>query len=132
MSLSLKSLSGLSLRSLVLPLVLIVGLSSCSSGLTGFLMGGGPKIAANTQVGKTVSQTIGTTNNVEQRVEAPVISRDLVQSNDKTGVKAENVESIKINNTEPWVILLLVVGWLLPSPNEIGRWILSLFKRKVK
>jgi hypothetical protein len=95
-------------------------------------MGGGPKIAANTQVGKTVSQTIGTTNNVEQRVEAPVISRDLVQSNDKTGVKAENVESIKINNTEPWVILLLVVGWLLPSPNEIGRWILSLFKRKVK
>ena len=132
MSLSLKSLSGLSLRSLVLPLVLIVGLSSCSSGLTGFLMGGGPKIAANTQVGKTVSQTIGTTNNVEQRVEAPVISRDLVQSNDKTGVKAENVESIKINNTEPWVILLLVVGWLLPSPNEIGRWILSLFKRKTK
>ena len=132
MSLSLKSLSGLSLRSLVLPLVLMLTLSSCSSGITGFLMGGGPKIAANVQAGKTNSQTIGTTNNVEQKVEAPVISRDLVQSNDKTGVKAETVGNVKVSNTEPWVILLLVVGWLLPSPNEIGRWILSLFKRKVK
>jgi len=85
-----------------------------------------------TQVGKTVSQTVGTTNNVEQRVDKPVISRDLVQSNDKTGVKAETVGNVKVTNTEPWVILLLVIGWLLPSPNEIGRWILSLFKSKVK
>ena len=83
-------------------------------------------------MGKTVSQTVGTTNNVEQRVDKPVISRDLVQSNDKTGVKAENVGNVKVTNTEPWVILLLVIGWLLPSPNEIGRWILSLFKSKVK
>jgi hypothetical protein len=95
-------------------------------------MGGGPKIAANTQVGKTVSQTIGTTNNVEQRVEAPVISRDLVQSSDTTKVKAESVGTVEVSNTEPWMILLLILGWLLPSPNEIGRWILSLFKRKVK
>lgn len=83
-------------------------------------------------MGKTVSQTIGTTNNVEQRVEAPVISRDLVQSSDTTKVKAESVGTVEVSNTEPWMILLLILGWLLPSPNEIGRWILSLFKRKVK
>lgn len=83
-------------------------------------------------MGKTVSQTIGTTNNVEQRVDKPVISRDLVQSSDTTKVKAESVGTVEVSNTEPWMILLLILGWLLPSPNEIGRWILSLFKRKVK
>jgi len=120
---SLKSLCGRSLRSLVLLLALTLTLSSCSSPLS-LLMGGGPKVAANIQAGKTNSQTIGTTNNVEQKVEAPIISRDLVQSSDTT--------TVKVSNTEPWVILLLILGWLLPSPQEIGRWIVSLFKRKDK
>ena len=120
------------MRLVIVFMLMMLTTASCSSGITGFLMGGGPKIAANVQAGKTNSQTIGTTNNVEQKVEAPVISRDLVQSNDKTGVKAETVGNVKVSNTEPWVILLLVVGWLLPSPNEIGRWVLSLFKRKTK
>lgn len=75
---------------------------------------------------------MGTTNNVEQKVDKPVISRDLVQSSDNTDVKADNVEKVQISNTEPWVILLLILGWLLASPNEIGRSILSLFKRKDK
>lgn len=95
-------------------------------------MGGGPKVSANIQAGKTNSQTIGTTNNVEQKIEAPIISRDLVQSSDTTEVKADKVEKVQISNTEPWVILLLILGWLLPSPNEIGRSIVNLFKRKDK
>jgi len=128
----LKSLCGRSLRSLVLLLVLTLTLSSCSSSPLSLLTGGGPKVAANIQAGKTNSQTVGTTNNVEQKVDKPIISRDLVQSSDNTDVKADKVEKVQISNTEPWVILLLILGWLLPSPNEIGRSILSLFKRKDK
>ena len=129
---SLKLLSGRSLRSLVLLSVSMLFLNNCSSNPLGLLMGGGPKVAANIQAGKTNSQTIGTTNNVEQKVEAPIISRDLVQSSDTTEVKADKVEKVQISNTEPWVILLLILGWLLPSPNEIGRSIVNLFKRKDK
>lgn len=81
-------------------------------------------------MGKTNNQTVGTTNNIEQKVDRPTVSRDLVQSSDNTDVKADTVESVQISNTEPWVIVLLILGWLLPSPNEIGRWIRSLFKRK--
>jgi len=128
---SLKFLCGRSLRSLVLLLALTLTLSSCSSPLN-LLTGGGPKVAANIQAGKTNSQTVGTTNNVEQKVDRPVISRDLVQSSDTTKVKAESVGTVEVSNTEPWVILMLILGWLLPSPNEIGRWTLSLFKRKDK
>jgi len=129
---SLKFLCGRSLRSLVLLLVLTLTTASCSSNPLGLLTGGGPKVAANIQAGKTNSQTVGTTNNVEQKVDKPIISRDLVQSSDNTDVKADKVEKVQISNTEPWVILLLILGWLLPSPNEIGRSIVSLFKRKDK
>jgi hypothetical protein len=35
-------------------------------------------------------------------------------------------------NTEidPLLLLLLIVGWLAPSPSEMGRGILKLFRRK--
>lgn len=45
-------------------------------------------------------------------------------------VSAEQVDKVTVNETQPWVILLLILGWLLPSPNEMGRWITNLFKRK--
>ena len=129
MSLSSKFLSGR--YSLLLPLLLVLtSMPSCSKLPLSLLTGGGPNVAANTQVGKTNNQTVGTTNNIEQKVDRPTVSRDLVQSSDNTDVKADTVESVQISNTEPWVIVLLILGWLLPSPNEIGRWIRSLFKRK--
>ena len=37
-------------------------------------------------------------------------------------------------NIPPWVIILLILGWLLPTPTEMGRGILNfvliLFKRE--
>ncbi len=47
-------------------------------------------------------------------------------------VSAESVEKVTVNEVQPWVILLLILGWLLPSPNEIARWVSNLFKRKDK
>jgi hypothetical protein len=119
---------GLSSRLLLLLLVL-TSTVSCSSGALGILTGGGPNVAANTQVGKTNTQTIGTTNNVEQRLEVGVAER-INQANDNNKVKADAVQTVVVNEVPVWVILLLLLGWLLPSPNEMGRWIRSPFSRK--
>jgi hypothetical protein len=88
------------------------------------MKGGGPNVAANIQAGKTNSQTIGTTKIVEQRTE----SGDIKSVEAK--VSAESVDEVTVNEVQPWVILLLILGWLLPSPNEIGRWITNILTRK--
>ena len=119
---SLKSLSGQSSRLLLLLSVLMLT-ASCSKGPLSLLTGGGPNVAANIQAGKTNSQTLGTTKIVEQKTE----SGDIKSVDSK--VSAESVEKVTVNEAQPWVILLLILGWLLPSPNEIGRWIKSIFKR---
>jgi hypothetical protein len=41
------------------------------------------------------------------------------------GVNTTNVQDIP-----PWVVLLLVLGWLCPSPTEMYREIKSWFRRK--
>ncbi len=120
---SLKSLSGQSSRLLLLLSVLMLT-ASCSKGPLSLLTGGGPNVAANIQAGKTNSQTLGTTKIVEQKTE----SGDIKSVDSK--VSAESVEKVTVNETQPWVILLLILGWLLPSPNEIGRWVTSVFKRQ--
>lgn len=99
-------------------------LASCSnlSPLSLLTGSGGPNVAANTQVGKENYQ--GVTTNIDKSVrpvakpEGPVDTID--QSNNTT------------NNTEidPLLLLLLILGWLAPSPSEIGRGILKLLKRK--
>lgn len=124
MSLSSKSSYGLSSRLLLLLLVL-TSMPSCKGPL-GLLTGGGPNVAANIQAGKTNSQTIGTTKIVEQKTE----SGDIKSVDAR--VSAESVEKVTVNEVPPWVILLLILGWLLPSPNEIGRFIRSLLKRNKK
>ena len=118
----LKSLFGPSSRLLLLLLVLTSTVSCSSLGPLSLLTGGGPKVAANTQIGKENNQGINTTidNSVRPvaRPSAPVDTID--QSNNTT------------NNTEidPLLLFLLIIGWLAPSPSEIGRSILGLFKRK--
>jgi hypothetical protein len=44
-------------------------------------------------------------------------------------VQADTAE-VTIQETPPWVVLLLILGWLLPSPNEIGRWFTNILTRK--
>lgn len=92
------------------------------------LSGGGTNVAANTQVGKTNTQTVGTTNNTEQRLSVSQ-AETITQATDTNKVKADKVETVVVNEVPAWVILLLILGWLFPSPNEIGRWIRSLFIR---
>ena len=108
-------------------LVLALFLSGCSQ-IPSFLLGsgGGPNVAANVQAGQTKSQTVGTTNNSDQEVVVDTLTGDLKQSNDTNKVNTDSVENININEIPPWVLILLVLGWLAPSPQEMGRGLLTL------
>lgn len=105
------SLYGLSLRTPRLPLAFVglMLLTSCGLSPLSLLTGGGPNIAANTQVGAENNQGITITR------EAPKLElgRD---------AKVDTVDQSTTNNTtiDPLILVLLILGWLLPSPNEIG------------
>ena len=120
----LKLSSGLSLHTLRLPLALsaLIFLTSCG-GLNpiSLLTGGGPNVAANVQAGAENNQGINI------KTGAPSVSL-------RPNAKVETVDQSTTNNTtvDPWIVLLLILGWLLPSPNEMARWVTSLFKRNTK
>ena len=108
-------------------LVVVLFLSSC--GLSTLLPlggSGGPTVNSNAQIGAENRQSAVS---VEQNTTA---GRDVISKEVETG----SVGSLDIINTNipPWVMLLLILGWLLPTPTEIGRgimnFILTLFGRK--
>jgi len=114
-------------------LVLILLLSSCGlTGLPFFSGGGGPTVNSNAQIGKENRQSVVS---VEQKEEVTA-GRDVVQTEIIKEVETGTVENLDIINTNipPWVILLLILGWLLPTPTEIARsitdFVLRLFGRK--
>lgn len=129
MKVLLKHLCGPSLRTLrwLLAFSGILLMVGCSGPLD-LLTGGGPNIAANTQVGKTNTQTLGQTNLTEQSIVRPQ-ARDIRQSADTNKVSSDTVETVVVNEVPMWVILLLILGWLLPSPGEIGRSLVNIFKK---
>ena len=114
-------------------LVLLLFLSGC--GLTSLLPfggSGGPTVNSNAQIGKENRQSV---LSVEQSEEVSA-GRDVIQTEVLKEVETGSVENLDIINTNipPWVMLLLILGWLLPTPTEIGRgimnFILTLFGRK--
>ena len=103
-------------------LVLALLLSGCGiSSLIPF-GGGGTNVAANTQVGQENYQ--GVTTSVDKSVR-PVLRPE-------GPVETVQQDNSTVNNTEidPLMLILLVLGWLAPSPNEIARGIRSLFTKK--
>jgi len=130
-----RSWSGRSSRLLVLLLVLMstLSLTGCGKSPLSLLSGGAPSIVApNTQVGKQNNQTLG--SSTVQEFGETTVQADKLNStqNQTTKINANDVQTVVVNEVPAWIILLLVVGWLLPSPNEIGRWITGLFSRKKK
>ena len=106
-------------KRLLLPSLLLLFLSSCSA-VSSLLPTGGTNVAANTQIGKENTQNLGvnTTIRPQLRLEAPV--ETVVQDTSTT----------KITEIDPLMLILLVLGWLAPSPNEMARGIRNLFRRK--
>jgi len=92
--------------------------------------GSGTSVAANVQAGQTNSQTLGVTNNTDQDVKLRDNSGTVNQDNSEAEVKTGKVDSLTINNADPLLIILLILGWLLPSPQEMWRGLSSFFKRK--
>ena len=109
-------------------LVIFLLLSSC--GLTSLLPTGGTNVAANTQIGKENKQAVVT----YEEEETNNAGRDIITETKE--VEAGPVEKllIKNQNIPPWVMLLLLLGWLLPTPTQIGHsianFVLALFRRK--
>lgn len=115
-------------------ILLLMLIGSCSGiNPLGFLKGG-TNVAANTQVGQNNYQTLGKSETYAPTVSLRPNSRvDTVdQSTTESKVSTDKVDSITINEIPAWVILLLILGWLLPSPQEISRGVWSLLRRKRK
>ena len=103
--------------------VVTLALSSCGplSYLNPLSNSGGPTVNANVLAGKENTQQVVAQQNRQDA------GRDIITTEKE--VEAENVETIKISNTNIpiWVILLLVLGWLLPTPTSIAIWFGNLF-----
>ena len=112
---------------------LILLLSSCGlTSLPFFGGGGGPTVNSNAQLGKENKQAVVT----YEEEETNSAGRDVIKTEVLKEVETGTVEQLKINNTNipVWVILLLILGWLLPTPTQIGQGLYQIltlpFKRK--
>jgi hypothetical protein len=113
--------------------ILTLFLSGCGlSTLLSLGGSGGPTVNSNAQVGKENKQAVITYED-ETNTSA---GRDVIQTEVIKEVETGKVENLDIINTNipPWVMLLLILGWLLPTPTEIARgfinFVLRLFGRK--
>ena len=115
-------------KRMVYLVLLLVALSGCSALGVLSSLSGGPQVNTNAQVGQDNQQTLGQTNN--QRLSNVQADR-VEQSSGDTSVKSDKVDVVNINQQVPiWVWVLMILGWLLPSPNEIGRGLRSLVRNK--
>lgn len=111
---------------LAIILVILALLSGCSplSALSG-LMGGGPSIEA--QAGKNNEKTTG----------VKVATGDKIEGETVTVSKAEKfntvtaTEFIHDERVPFWIWVLVILGWVLPSPIEIWRGLGNMIKGAV-
>jgi hypothetical protein len=93
------------------------------------LVGGGTNVAANVQAGRTNAQTVGSAEFSDQRIIRPQ-ARSIEQSAGRTGVRSETVETLIVREDPPaWLLLLALIGWLVPTPRQIGISLYSLMAR---
>jgi hypothetical protein len=102
-------------------LLLVILLAGCGASPLSLLTGGGPNVAANVQAGKENTQQAVAN---QTRTDA---GRDVIQQS--SPVIADQIKEVNIQQTPLWMLILLVLGWLLPSPNEIARGIRGLFRK---
>ena len=118
---SLHSLSRLysRMRLLFVGLTLVGLLSACSPlDVVGGVLGGGPNVAANVQAGAENNQGV-------------TFNTDAPETRVARGGQVDNIDQSQTTNIEadPLLLLLLIIGWLAPSPGEIARGIAKPFRR---
>ena len=103
-------------------LVLVLFLSDCGLSTLGLLGGSdGPTVNSNAQIGGENRQAV---LSVEQTEEVTA-GRDVITTEVLKEVETGMVEKLNIQNIPPWVMILLLLGWLLPTPTEMGRGMLN-------
>ena len=94
------------------PLTLILLLSGCLGNPLSLLGGGGPNVAANVQAGQENNQTGAQVGDI---IKADTVNTGITPSG--------SIEALNVTNEDipMWVVLLLILGWVLPSPQEMWR-----------
>ena len=119
------------MRAPVLAAVCVV-LAACGgpAGVAGRLLsGGGPNVAANGQAGEANHQTVGASEAVAQSVESSA-AEVIEQSTGTTGIRGQHIQHVAVSHeAPPWVWVLALVGWVLPTPQQILRDLASVFRR---
>ena len=108
------------MKKFLISVLLVSSLASCSSlgkMAVGAVLDSGPSINANAQLGKENRQgfVLGTSEEVR---------------GDKKVIEAGNVQRVEVTNTNFWMIVLLILGWVLPTPGQIAQTIRSWFSAK--
>ena len=104
----------------VIFLTVLLLLGACTGNPLALLTGGGPNVAANVQAGAENNQAVSQVDTSS----ASEAGRDIITTTELSPIKPEGqVGSIEVMNQDipMWVILLLILGWVLPSPREIWR-----------
>lgn len=104
-------------------LALILLLSGCSS--LPFLKPGGVSVTPiGTQIAKEATQQVVASQ------ERTTAGRDVIQTETLKEIETQSVESIQVNKTNipPWILLLLLAGWLLPTPQSMGMALFNLLR----
>jgi len=110
-------------------LILFLFLSGCGlSTLSGLISGGGgsgTNVNSNAQIGKENRQA-AVSFEEETNTNA---GRDIITKVEENPLRMGAVEDllIKNQNIPPWVMLLIILGWLLPTPTEIFRSVRDFF-----
>ena len=88
----------------------------------------GTSVNANAQVGKENTQQV-VANQQNTKIEGENVN--VSQKETDTSINTSKVDSLVQNNTNVpmWYLLLLVLGWLLPSPQEIWAGFVSSMER---
>lgn len=109
-------------------IALCAPLAACDGPLS-LLTGGGPKVAANVQAGKTNTQTVGQSSVSEQKIVRPR-ARTIEQSTGKTGVRTERVETIIVRQeVPPWIWITWALLLFLDSPLRWPGQIIGAFRK---
>lgn len=107
-------------KSTTLLLISSLTLSGCGLSALGlFGGGGGPTVNSNAQIGKENKQAVVT----YEEEESNNAGRDIIKTEVVKEVETDRVEKLTISNQNipPWVLILLLLGWLLPTPSQMGK-----------
>ena len=111
-------------------LVLVFLLASCSQVMK-LLGGGGPQFNTNAQIGKTNTQQL-VANQTNSTIST---GKNSIVTKTDNKVATGSVDKIVVNEGIPVNLFLLAVlvgliGWILPTPSNMGLWFIGLFRRK--